>query len=63
MKLIRANMHRLDKSDQVLVRVLATMGIRRGEALTIERLANFIQCHRHGRDFIGTENYLMGFVF
>ena len=37
MKLIRANLHRLDKSDQLLVRLLATTGMRRGEAFEIDR--------------------------
>jgi integrase len=37
MKLIRANLHRLDESDQLLVRVLTTMGVRRGEAFAIDR--------------------------
>ncbi len=37
MGLIRANLHRLDKSDQLLVRMLATMGVRRGEAFAIDR--------------------------
>ena len=37
MKLIRANLHRLDRSDQVLVRLLATTGMRRGEAFEIDR--------------------------
>src|SRR6202043_1812290 len=32
MKLIRANLHRLSESDQLLVRLLATTGMRRGEA-------------------------------
>jgi integrase len=36
MKLIRANLHRLDKADQLLVRVLATTGMRRGEAFEID---------------------------
>ncbi len=37
MKLIRKNLHRLDKSDQLLVRLLATTGMRRGEAFEIDR--------------------------
>jgi integrase len=37
MKVIRANLHRLGKSDQVLVRLLATTGMRRGEAFEIDR--------------------------
>jgi integrase len=37
MKLIRANLHKLDKNDQLLVRVLATTGMRRGEAFEIDR--------------------------
>lgn len=37
MKLIRANLHRLSKSDQLLVRLLATTGMRRGEAFEINR--------------------------
>ena len=37
MKLIRANLHRLSESDQLLVRVVATMGLRRGEAFEIDR--------------------------
>ncbi len=35
MKLIRANLHKLNEHDQLLVRVLATMGVRRGEAFAI----------------------------
>lgn len=35
MKLIRANLHRLDASDRLLLRVLATTGMRRGEAFEI----------------------------
>jgi integrase len=34
-KKIRANLHKLDKQDQLLVRVLATTGVRRGEAFEI----------------------------
>jgi len=34
-KLIRANLHRLDPNDQLLLRVLATTGMRRGEAFEI----------------------------
>jgi integrase len=37
MALIRANLHKLDKNDQLLVRVLATTGVRRGEAFEINR--------------------------
>jgi integrase len=37
MKLIRANLQRLSKSDQVLVRLLATTGLRREEAFEIDR--------------------------
>ena len=37
MKLIRANLHRLDASDQLLVRVVCTTGMRRGEAFEIDR--------------------------
>jgi integrase len=37
MKLIRANLHLLDKNDQILVRLLATTGVRRGEAFEIDR--------------------------
>jgi integrase len=36
MKLIRKNLHRLDKSDQLLVRLLATTGLRRSEAFEID---------------------------
>ena len=36
MKLIRAGLHRLDDKDQLLVRVLATMGLRRSEAFEID---------------------------
>lgn len=36
MKLISANLHRLDPNDQLLVRVLATTGMRRGEAFEID---------------------------
>ena len=35
MKLIRANLHRLDANDRLLLRVLATTGMRRGEAFEI----------------------------
>ena len=35
MKLIRAKLHKLDKNDQLLVRVIATTGIDRGEAFSI----------------------------
>jgi integrase len=34
-KKIRANLHKLEKSDQLLLRVLATTGMRRGEAFEI----------------------------
>ena len=37
MKLIRASLHRLSESDQLLVRLLATTGMRRGEAFEINR--------------------------
>jgi integrase len=37
MRLIRANLHKLDKSDQLLVRLLACTGVRRGEAFAIDR--------------------------
>jgi integrase len=37
MKLMRANLHKLDKNDQLLVRVVATTGMRRGEAFEIDR--------------------------
>jgi integrase len=37
MKLIRANLHLLSKTDQLLVRLLATTGMRRGEAFEINR--------------------------
>lgn len=37
MKLIRANLHRLSENDQLLVRVVATTGVRRGEAFEIDR--------------------------
>jgi integrase len=36
-KLMRANIGKLDKTDQLLVRVLATMGVRRGEGFAIDR--------------------------
>jgi integrase len=35
MKIIRDNLNKLDKNDQLLVRLLATTGIRRGEAFEI----------------------------
>ena len=35
--LMRANLHRLSESDQLLVRLLATTGMRRGEAFEIDR--------------------------
>jgi len=37
MALMRANLHKLDKNDQLLVRLLATTGMRRGEAFEIDR--------------------------
>ena len=37
MKLIRENLHRLSESDQLLVRLLASTGMRRGEAFEIDR--------------------------
>ena len=37
MLLIRANLHKLDANDQLLVRLLATTGMRRGEAFAIDR--------------------------
>jgi integrase len=37
MALMRRNLHKLDKSDQLLVRLLATTGMRRGEAFEIDR--------------------------
>ena len=37
MKLIRANLHRLSESDQLLVRLVATTGLRRSEAFAIDR--------------------------
>jgi integrase len=37
MKLIRANLHKLSENDQLLVRLLATTGVRRGEAFEINR--------------------------
>jgi integrase len=37
MVLMRANLHRLSENDQLLVRVLATTGVRRGEAFEIDR--------------------------
>jgi integrase len=36
MKLMRAGLHRLDEHDQLIVRVLATTGMRRGEAFEID---------------------------
>jgi integrase len=36
MKLIRDNLHKLGKDDQLLVRILATTGVRRGEAFEID---------------------------
>jgi len=35
--LIRANLHQLSENDQLLVRILATTGVRRGEAFEIDR--------------------------
>ena len=35
--LMRANLHSLSESDQLLVRLLATTGVRRGEAFEIDR--------------------------
>jgi integrase len=45
MKKIRANLHKLDKNDQLLLRVLATTGMRRGEAFEIsgERIEDGIR--------------------
>ena len=40
MALMRANLHRLSESDQLLVRLLATTGVRRGEAFEIDREEN-----------------------
>src|SRR5207237_1098605 len=37
MEIIRANLGKLDERDALLVRVLATMGVRRGEAFAIDR--------------------------
>jgi integrase len=37
MKIMQANLHRLSKSDQLLVCLLATTGVRRGEAFEIDR--------------------------
>ena len=31
-KKIKANLHKLDANDQLLLRIVATMGLRRGEA-------------------------------
>ncbi len=39
MKLIRDHLHELDKSNQLLVRVLASTGMRRGEAFEIDNEA------------------------
>jgi len=36
MKLIRANLHHLNENDQLLIRVVATTGVRRGEAFEID---------------------------
>jgi integrase len=38
MKLIRANLHKLDANDQLLVRLVATTGMRRSEAFAIDRV-------------------------
>lgn len=35
MKVIRKNLHKLDANDQLLLRLVATMGLRRGEAFEI----------------------------
>jgi integrase len=35
MKIIRANLHKLDANDQLLLRIVATTGMRRGEAFEI----------------------------
>jgi integrase len=37
MKLIRDNLHRLSENDQLLIRVLASTGMRRGEAFEIDQ--------------------------
>ena len=37
MKLIRENLHRLSESDQLLLRLLATTGMRRGEAFEVDQ--------------------------
>jgi hypothetical protein len=37
MKIIRANLHKLDTNDRLLLRVLATTGIDRGEAFSIAK--------------------------
>jgi len=36
MALMRANLHRLSENDQLLIRILATTGVRRGEAFEID---------------------------
>jgi integrase len=45
MKIIRENLHRLDKADQLLLRVVASTGVDRGEAFSIksERVENGIR--------------------
>jgi len=45
MKKIRANLHRLDEADQLLLRVLASTGMDRGEAFSIagERIDNGVR--------------------
>jgi integrase len=45
MKLIRANLHKLDKHDQLLLRTLASTGMDRGEAFSIagERIENGVR--------------------
>ena len=37
MKMIRENLHRLSENDQLLIRLLATTGMRRGEAFEIDQ--------------------------
>jgi integrase len=45
MRLIRANLHKLDKTDQLLLRVIASTGMDRGEAFSIagERIENGVR--------------------
>jgi len=45
MKVIRANLHKLDKDDQLLLRVIASTGMDRGEAFAIasERIENGVR--------------------